>query len=125
MKRIVAVLTVMSVLFLIAGLGINYAKERVETHLETLNKAKEYASAGDYTSAQKEMEILDNQFIKTKKILSLYILDNVVDDAEREVKYTKSLAEEENEEFLSQAVVCEYYICQLYDAEKLGLKMWF
>ncbi len=125
MKRIIAVSLVMSLLLMIAGLGINYSKNRVELHTETLNRAKEYAKSGDYTLAQREMAILNNQFKKTKKIMSLYISENAVEQAQKEIKYTKTLADMSDESFISQATICEYYIYQLYEVEKLRLKTWF
>jgi len=125
MKRLISAGILTVILVLIATVGINYVKNRVDIHLGTLNTAVEYAKSGDYTSAQKEMTILDNQFIKSKKILSLYIHDNVVEEAEKEIKYAKTLAEEQNDDFVSQSTICQYYIYQLYEVEMLGLKTWF
>jgi len=67
MKRLISAGILTVILVLIATVGINYVKNRVDIHLGTLNTAVEYAKSGDYTSAQKEMTILDNQFIKSKK----------------------------------------------------------
>ena len=85
MKRlyVAAVLTIM--LILTAVIGINYVKNKTEMHLETLNKAKEYAISGDVDSAKNEMEILNNNFKKSKKIFSLYIQYNAIENAEKEM----------------------------------------
>lgn len=125
MKRMYLAAVLTAILLVIAGTGINFVKQRTELHLETLNKAKEYAASGDYDSAKKEMQTLDTQFKKSKKILSLYIHDDVVEEAEKEIKYTKTLADMNSEDFLSQVTLCEYYIYQLYEVEMLGLKTWF
>ncbi len=125
MKRlyVAAVLTVM--LILTAVIGINYVKNKTEMHLETLNKAKEYAISGDVDLAKNEMEILNNNFKKSKKIFSLYIQYNAIENAEKEIKYTKTLADINSEDFVSQVTICEYYIHQLYEVEMYGLKTWF
>ena len=125
MKRLYIALVITVMLVLTAVIGINYVKTKTEMHLETLNNAKEYAVLGDFNSAQIEMEILNKEFNNSKKILSLYIQYNAVENVEKEIKYTKTLADMNSEDFLSQVSICEYYIHQLYEVEMYGLKTWF
>ncbi len=125
MKRSIIILVLLAFISFICTVGVMYINYSIAELNTAMESTIEYAKKNDLEKANEMLLQTEKLWHKHRKILMMYIEQDLLDDVDNQMALLKALMLYHEEEFLPQAILCISQLEEIQQRETISCYSWF